>query len=238
MDFKELKELLGENSDAVSFVDTLETNTTNNVERINALEKSLDDTKTTRDKYKQGNSLVKSLLGLEQINEDTLNDFLSNNKGKTDETLSAELKNLKDMLEKTTTEKESIVSEYENKIGKMALDNEIALSGVGTLFQNEEMYKLGMGVIKQGATFENGEIVYKNEDGTTVYNGSSPMNLKDKVESLRSNPSYSGLFKGQTQGRNGGGMSNQANGSNFQPKSNMGGTKEERLQAIQEKFKG
>ena len=209
MDFKQLIELLGENSEAVEFVQKVQTDTTKNIETINSLERSVEDIKSTRDDYKKGNSLVKSLLGLEQINEDTVKEFI-NKKGKGgDETLLAEIDNLKNIVSQANSEKESVAKEYESKIYNMTLDNEISNSGISAMFSNDAMAKIGMGLIREGATLEDGAIVYKNEDGTTAYNGSNPMGIKDKFETLKSDASYAGLFKPDVVAQGGGVPPNQ-----------------------------
>ena len=209
MNYKQLMELVGDNSEAVTFIQSMETNATTNVETINNLERSIVDIKSTRDDFKKGNTLVKSLLGLEHINEETIGDFLKSKNGKGDEAITAELENVKSLLANAENEKNGITSDYESKIQKMALDNEIAQSGVGASFANDSMYKLGLNLIKDGATYENGSIVYKNSDGTTAYNGSNPMGIKDKIESLKSDANYAGLFKPETNNGGGGTPPNQ-----------------------------
>ena len=58
------------------------------------------------------------------------------------------------------------------------------------------MYKLGISLIKDGAVFENGSIVYKKADGSTDYgSGTTPMGVLDKMNALRADTNYAGLFK-------------------------------------------
>jgi len=113
-----------------------------------------------------------------------------------------------------TGEKSTLTNDYESRIQKMALDNAIANSGVGATFANEAMYKLGINLIKDGATYEGDKIIYKNADGTTAYNGATPIGIEDKLNGLKADPLYAGLFKPDVS--SGGGKPPQGGGSNTQ----------------------
>lgn len=195
--WEKLLAFVGDNAEAQELVKSLEGSATSNVDRINTLERQVTDITTTRDKFKTGNTLVKDLLGLEAVNEDSINEALAKFKGnKGDEALTAEIANLKDLLSKSTTENQSLTQSYESKISTMALDNEIANSGVGANVVNEAMFGIVTGLIKQGAAYDNGKIVYKNEDGSTVYGADKqPLTLSGRMETLKTDPNYAGLFK-------------------------------------------
>ena len=203
MSFERLKALVGDNEEAKALVSSLEQSSKDNIDKINTLERQAGDLKADLSKFKLGNNLVKNELGIDQLNEETLKEAIGK-KGGGDEKLTAEIDNLKKLLDKAGEDKTTLANEYESKIQKMALDNEINSSGIGTLFANDEMYKLGLGLIKNGATYKDGQIIYTNEDGSTAYGtNNQPMTIKDKVESLKTNPSYAGLFRADSAGGSG-----------------------------------
>lgn len=215
--FKELLELVGDNERGKEIIASLQTTSENNVATINKLEGQVSDIASTRDKFKSGNSLVKSVLGLDEVNEDSLNAYLeSAKKGKGDEQSIAEINNLKELLKQATDNVQTVTTGYESKLSTMALDNEIANSGVGASFSNEAMAKIGLGLIKSGATYEDGKIVYKKEDGSTLYNtAGTPMTISDKLSELKSDANYTGFFKPDTNS-GGGTPPNQGGGDNNQ----------------------
>lgn len=205
MTIEELLALIGDNADAVKFVKQMDTTAKENVDTIQGFERKLTDITSTRDKYKQGNTLVKSLLGLETINEESINEALNSlKKGKGDDN-SAEIDNLKKLLETATNEKNQIETDYKGKLQNMALDNAITNAGVGLGVANESMLKIVTGLIKEGATYEDGKIIYKNEDGSTVYGSDNkPLDIASKVSSLKADANYAGLFKADVKSGGGG----------------------------------
>jgi len=198
--FEKIKALVGDNTEALQEITAVEEAVKQNVETINTLERKVADISETRDKYKAGNSLVKSVLGVDAVNEDTLKEAIKTLKdGKSDDMSMAEIKNLKDLLAKATDEKQSITSQYESKLQNMALDNAIFNAGLGANVANEEMYNIVAGIVRNGAVFDNGEVVYKNADGSTVYGSDNkPLTIKSKIEQIKSDANYAGLFKPDT----------------------------------------
>ena len=195
--FEELKTLVGDSERGREIVASLESTSIANVSTINALENKVSDITSTRDKFKSGNSLVKSVLGLDEVNEESLKAFMEKSKSKSgDDASIAEINNLKELLKSANDNSQSLAKDYEGRISTMALDNEIANSGIGTAFANDDMYKMGLGLIKNGATYEDGKIVYKKDDGSTEYNAAgTAKTISDKLSELKSNPNFSGMFK-------------------------------------------
>ena len=213
--FEELKGFVGDNQDALELIKKIETSSTDNVVKINTLERQVTDITTTRDKFKTGNTLVKSVLGLDSLNEETLTDAIKALKGSKggDNASLAEIENLKNLLAAAGTETNTLKSGYESQISTMGLDNAIANSGVGIDIANAEMFGIVKDLVKQGASFEDGKVVYKNQDGTTLYhNGTTPLTISDRVNTLKNNPSYSGLFKPVGSGGSGAPAGNPAGG--------------------------
>jgi len=214
MSWEQIKALVGDNSEMLSFIDNQKTNSDANIITINGLEKSKGEILTELKSFKEGNTLIKNVLGIDKLNEETLKEALNGKGGKGDEKLTAEIGNLQKLLETANSEKSTLSSEYEGKIQKMALDNAISNSGVGATFANEAMYKLGINLIKDGASYEGDNIIFKNADGTTAYNGATPMSIQDKLNGLKADPLYSGLFKPDVS--SGGGKNPQSSGNNTQ----------------------
>ena len=205
MNYEQLLALIGDNAEAKTFIASIQQTSKDNTDKINTLERKAGEFKTSLDKFKLGNTLIKTSLGIDTLNEETLNEALSNLKGgKGDEKLTAEIANLKTLLETANSDKTTQSNEYESKLQTMALDNAISNSSVGANVANEAMFGIVKNLIKDGATYENGEIVYKNSDGTTAFSGSGkPMNINDKISALKSDANYAGLFKPDANGGSG-----------------------------------
>ena len=197
MSFEKLKTLVGDSAESLGIIKTLEETASNNVKTINDLERRVTEVSDTRDKYKMGNSTVKSLLGLEAINEDTLKEFLENNKGKGgDEKLVAEITNLKDLLQTSNTANDTLTNDFNGQIQAMGLDNAFTNAKVSTIFANDDMLQMGMGLFKKGAAFKDNNVTYMNDDGSTAYGkDGKPLTIQGRVDEVRANPNYAGLFK-------------------------------------------
>jgi len=196
--FEQLRALVGDNAEAIKLIDQAESTSTANVQKINELETTVTAVKQTRDQYKGGNALVKSVLGIDAVNEDTIAEALKKFKGtgKGDEASKAEIENLKKLLKEAEDERENLTQGYEDKIQSMTLEKAIAGSGIAGAAANEEMFEILTGLVKAGASIEGGKVVYKNEDGSTVYGeDKQPLDIKGKVEKLKANPAYAGMFK-------------------------------------------
>lgn len=211
MSFAKLKELIGDNAEAIKIVDELESTSNTNVETINNLEKSIGEIKETRDKYKNGNSLVKNLLGLENINEETLNDYLSKNKKQgADETLTKEIDNLKKELENSNIKYQDLVNTSNTQIQDLKLGTQLS-DLVGSLNIIPEARQDAIAIVKASMSFdENNNPIFRNEDGTTKYVDGKVMTLEHAVKGLEQSRPY--MFAGDTKS-GGGSQSNNGGGS-------------------------
>lgn len=203
--FEKLREFVGDNSEALKLIDTIEGTTSDNVQKINDLETKVAAVTETRDRYKSGNALVKSILGVDTVNEETIKEAIKSLQGnKGDDQSKAEIDNLKGLLEAVKGEKDTLKSEYEGKLHSMALDNALANAGLGANVANEAMYKIVADIVREGAVFEDGQIRYKTSDGATVYGkDKTPLTLESKIEHLKSDPNYLNLFKADVAGGTG-----------------------------------
>lgn len=211
--YDKLLELAGSDSELVSFIKTEQTNSSNNVNTIQKLEKTNSDLLGEIKNFKQGNTLIKDALGLEQVNSDSIAEALSKLKNaKGDEKLTNEINNLKSLLETANSEKDSIVNDYESKIANNALTNSLRDLGVDALGINPMASKMMLDYLKEGATLDGENIVYK-KDGVTEYSGTNVLTPKDKLEAMKTDDNWKAFIKGDvnsgTGGResNGGGLS-------------------------------
>ena len=234
MKMEELLALLSDNSEATAFVTGLNTKASNAdklTEQIGLLEVKANEAITTRQSIKDKYNKGLSLLGLEEINEETIKSLKG---GKGDEKSIAEIDNLKTLLQTATSDKETLTNDYESKLQNMALDNAIINAGVGANVANEAMLPIITNLIKSGAVYEDGNIVYKAENGSTVYDtNNTPMTIEAKMNALKTDANYSGLFKPDMQSGTG---SQNNNSQNNSTSGKVTGTKAEEEAYIKQKF--
>lgn len=233
MNFEELLALVGDNEEAKGFVTGLQSTQNDNVTRINTLETQLGDVTTTRDKYKNGNKLIKDKLGLENINEESINEYLSNNKkGTADEALTAEIGNLKSLLEVATNEKTTLSNDYESKIQDMGLTNSLRDLGIGAMASSTRTEQDIIKELKIGAVTEGEETFYK-KDGKTIFGtDGKPLTTAGRLSQLKSSEEFKPYFKPDA--LNGSGTQN-SNG-NGQVVGKLDGTKAEQEAYIANKY--
>jgi hypothetical protein len=228
--WEELLKVIGDNEEAKSIVAKLQESSNGNVKKINELESKFNEAKQGRDNLK---SLIRSGTGLEEVNEESLSEFVAKLKGaKGDEKLSNEIENLKGLLEKANGERASIVTDYESKLQNMALTNNLRDLGIGSLAINPMAEKMILEHLKSGATLDGENIVYKKEDGTTLYDGTNVITPQSRLEQLKSDDNWKPFLKPDIHS---GGGANESRGGSVN-KSNFGGSKEDRQNAIKQKF--
>ena len=206
--YDEIIGLDGISPEMVAFLQAEKTNSANNVTTIQALEKTKVDLLAEVKNFKQGNTLIKDSLGLEQVNADSIAEAmekLKNTKG--DDKLTNEINNLKSLLETANSEKESIVNDYESKISDNALSNSLRDLGVDALGINPMASKMMLDYLKEGATLDGDNIVYK-KDGVTEYNGTNVLTPKDKLEAMKTDDNWKAFIKGDVNSGTGGRESN------------------------------
>jgi len=203
MSFEKLIGLVGDNTEALEVIKVLETATKSNVETINNLELKVANITETRDKYKQGNDLIKKTFGIDNINDETIEGLKSSKGNKDNE---AELQNLKNQIDLAQKERTDVETSYKAKLSDMALRNALSKTGLAQRAINPEMYEILEGIALKGAVYENDNIIFKNDDNSTKYHNNKPMSLSDRVEELSTSSSYATMFKAE--GTGGGGAGN------------------------------
>jgi len=129
---------------------------------------------------------VKSTLGVEEINEESLKAVIDN----------PDVSKLQDMLHSTKSAYEEQIKTYEQKLSDKELNLHLLETGVLDGVKSNIGKKALLDELRNGATLdENGNIVYQDSNGTTVYgDDGKPLSVTDKVKSLYDNPDYQVFF--------------------------------------------
>lgn len=230
MNFEQLLALVGDNVEAQTFIKGVQETQETNVQTINKNESLINNLKGDLEKFKQGNSLVKSKLGLEQLNEESLSEALSKySKSKDDVVSKAEYENIKAELEKINGKYQEDTSKFNSTIQELKLGTQLQDLIAGTSILPEARQD-ALQIVKSMMKFnENNEPVFLNEDGTTKYHNGKPFGLADAVSSLQETRPY--MFSRDTKS---GGGTQPNNGSATTGK--LGGTPEEERAYIQAKY--
>ena len=195
MSWDKVKTLLKEDAEGLALVESLEETSKTNTATINALETKTSGLAEDLSKFKLGNNLVKSVLGIDQLNEDTLKEALASRGKGGDEKLLAEIDNYKKINESLVNDKATLSSDYETKIKTMALTNNLRDLGIDGQASSPRAAKALLDELKEDATFENDSIVYKKNGVTLFGNDNKPLTPQQRFSEMKSNQEYSGFFK-------------------------------------------
>ena len=180
------------NAEIINAVGSVKESYRTNVERLSFLEKDIKKAVEKRDEQSQ---LVKNKLGIKELSEEALEEALSKLKGNSSN--DGEIKNLTTMVEMLKTEKEAIEASYKSKINSYKIERALSDLGAREEAEGKKAYDIILNEISDGIEFdENGNIVFKAKDGTTVRNtDGSPISLADKYNQLKDSDELSFLFK-------------------------------------------
>lgn len=237
MTFEELLELIkaDKKEDAVTAITTLKGEFDTKVKEITIWEGKFNEAKTGRDKAKARLKEVNDTLG---IGDDTTIEYVKKlvEKGKTDDTLKKEVENLQTILKTKEGEYVKTLSDKESQFKQKQVEWEISKAGVADAV-NGVALNLVVSKAQEGASLEDGHIVYKNSDGTLKRNSKGDqLTPKDVIEALKADKEYSILFKSTAQG---GGGANSGGGGGYQGKSLADAkTKEEKKAIIKQRMEG
>lgn len=216
------------NDEFINAVNGVKDSYKTNLDRLTYLEKDKQKAIEKRDSIK---SLIKSKLGLEEISEESIEQYIqskSSNDG--------DIKNLTSMIEALKGEKDSIKNELVNTRNGYRFEK--ALTSIGAIeeTENSKAYDIVLEEIRRNAVFdESGQILFKDKDGITVRNSDgSPMSLSDKYNQLKDSSEFSFLFKTK-RSKAGSGATSSVN-VNTTSKSDFGGSKQQRLEAIKQRY--
>ena len=165
------------------------------IAKVGDLEKSLKGSAEKRDSLK---TIIRQATGLEDITTEGLTDFLTKDNEQV-QTYQKEISGLQGKLSESANAVDEVSRGYEEKIFTLNLDRIVTMMGAADEVHNAHAYGVVFGALKDNATTDDqGDIVYKNPDGTTIYaeNG-NPASVQSMYESLRGDDNYSYLFKEQ-----------------------------------------
>jgi chromosome segregation ATPase len=211
--FANLKTLVGDNKEALAEIGKIETNYNTLSQEVSTFEAKLNDIKQSRDKYKAKLAAFKKNLGFEEgeeISEEKISEKLGKVKGEVKQEASEVEKQLRAEIAQLEKTIEELKGTYETKIqekDKTVLEKQIDLelyktsSDLNTI--NKKAHEIVLKELKKGLSFEEGKLVYKNEDGTTLRKNGVAMSLKEKLEEIKSSEDYSFLFKSEAQSGSG-----------------------------------
>lgn len=158
---------------------------------------------------KTNESLIERISFLEKENKkafekrDKANQTLKDIKDETETGNEAELDNLKLQIQEANDFKDKAQNDFENYKSETALEQAIQLAGVQADSTNAKTFNIITQLLKEGAVFENGEIVYKNEDGTTLYENGVQTSIESRLAQIKSDTDFAGLFKPKVQSGSG-----------------------------------
>lgn len=175
------------------------------IEKYQKMEKEIQDVEKkltiTENEKKQITSQIDNVKKL--FNVDDLEKLPEAIKTQNTDTQSKELKSLEKLLQVKESELVKQKQEYESKIFDKDMDLELFKRSATLNTINDEANLIAISHLKKGASFENGVVVYKNDDGTLVRKNGLPLTIDDKIAELKSG-SLSFLFKNDS--KNGSGI--------------------------------
>ena len=183
------------NPEMAQVVETFNQNFQANVQQIQTLQK---DVKTAVEKRDGLKTLVRNATGLNDLTEESLSNFLSSKGDEQSGILRKEVEELQLKLGETTGSIDQVRNEYEQKIFGLKLDRAVNMLGAQDEVHSPHAYNVILDELSRGATFENDEIVYKNEDGSSVFtHDGSTAGIKSRYEDMKADERFSYLFKDQ-----------------------------------------
>ena len=189
------QELQQTNPEAAEFLNSVNENFQSTLGRVQTLEKDMKSAAEKRDQLK---TIIRNATGLEEITEEGLTEFLTSKGDGQSEILKKELQELQQRLSESANAVDEVASEYEKQIFDLKLDRAVNMLGVQDEVHSPHAYKVILEELAKGATFDGDEIVYKNEDGTTVFTADGkPAGLKARYEEMKADEAFSYLFKDQ-----------------------------------------
>jgi len=209
MDFRDLISQLeaGDTDKALETAKALQPKFDKTVSDLNGYETKFVDAVSTRDKAKAKlNSLVDALgLTVEDATPEAVEALIK--KGKTDETLKAEIDDLKKLLKANEDNHKLALADKDKAFTEKLLEVDISKVGLTANVVNEKALSMVVEALKSGATLEDGAIVYKDQNGVIVKDATGqPITVGQRLEQFKADESNAFLFKATTNG--GGGSQN------------------------------
>ncbi len=141
----------------------------------------------SRDEAKKKLKEIASELGIEDVENvaDAIEGIRKKKGGKEDDSiLQKEIESLKTELARTVAEKSQVEESYKQKLLSVALEKDIA-----TILPKYKAKASAttyiINAIKERAVYEDGKLVFKNEDGTTIRSEGRDATLDDIVKGMQ-----------------------------------------------------
>lgn len=202
---------------------------------LRSYEAKFNDSIKSRDKAKSKLGEISEALGLngDDLTADAIRELITKRKG--DDASKAEIENLTKLLKAKDEEMTTKSSEFEGKFRDKVLDYEIAKIGLTADVVNDKALSLVIQSLKDGAYIEEGQIVYRDENGATLRNGAGrPLSIAERMAEFKADTNNAFLFKATAQ--SGGGSQTTIGGSHSGGRIPLDGDKSARLKAIESKF--
>lgn len=211
MDFNALLTALkaGDTEKATEIAETLKPKFEQTVEELKDYEEKFSGATTSRDKAKAKLNDVAESLGLkvDDLSPDKIKELMK--VGKNDEAYKAEIDNLTRLIADNEAKYNSSLEEKDQLFSDKLVEVEIAKLGLNSDVVNDKALKDVMRHLKEGATVEDGVVVYKDGDVTARNGAGRPIGVAERMAEFKADESNSYLFKPTVNG--GGGA--QGNGS-------------------------
>lgn len=205
------------------------------VSELKAYEGKFSEAVQTRDKAKARLKEFGEAIGInsDELSADKVRELLTN--AKKDDASKAEIDNLTKLLQSKEAEYTQKTTEFDSRYKNMVIENEIAKLGAGSDVVNDKALGLVIQALKDGATIEEGSIVYRDANGATLRNGAGrPLTISERMAEFKADEANAFLFKATSNG--GGGSAGNNGGGGNNGKIPLDGDKQSRLNAITNKF--
>jgi len=183
------------NPQAATVLSEYQENFNNTVARVQGLEK---DIKTAAEKRDSLKTIIRNSTGLSDITEDALTEFLNSKGDGKVEIFKKEISELQSRLSEGANAVDEVSSKYEKEIFQLKLDRAVNMLGAQNEVHSPHAYQVILDELSRGAQFNGDEVVYKNEDGTTVFTqDGQPAGIKARYDEMKADERFSYLFKEQ-----------------------------------------
>lgn len=215
MDFEKVTALLDEGKidDVKNVLNEFKPQFQKTVDDLKAYEGKFNEAVQTRDKAKGKLKEISGVFGIDsdELTTDKLKELIKT--AKADDASKAEIANLQKLLADKEAEYSDKLTQSEARFRDKLIEVEIAKLGAGNDVVNDRALQLVIESLKDGATIDNGNIVYRDANGTTIRNGSGqPLSISEKMAQFKADVNNSFLFKATSNG--GGGTPTGGNGGN------------------------
>lgn len=219
--FENLIKLLGDNSAAIAEVTKIQANYNSLSTEVETLESKLSDSIVKRDKYKTFVRSTKAKLGIaegEDLNDETLTAKIANlSTVEVDEVSKLEVAKLEKSITDLTAGYEGKLKDASTNALNTQLEIELYKTTAGINSVNTTAQTMIINQLKEGATFEDGKIVYKANDGTTVRKDGIALTLSSKLDSIKNSEETKFLFKSEAKSGSGMGKSGSGESNSLSP---------------------